>query len=167
MHPARFWREPIVGRGMLALAFVVTALTAVLARTQRSESMDVGEGIIRKASPRSVPETLDRLEAILKTKGVQVFARIDHSGEAAKVGLTMPPTQVLIFGNPRAGTHVMLAAPTSAIDLPLRALAWQDSAGKVWLGYTDPRYFARRYGLDEKQVAPLGVVADLVDAAVK
>ena len=78
--------------------------------------MDIGEGIIRKTSPRSVPETLDRLENILKAKGVQVFARIDHSGEAAKVGLTMPPTQLLVFGNPKAGTPVMLAAPTSAIE---------------------------------------------------
>jgi uncharacterized protein (DUF302 family) len=167
MHPARHWRERLTGEWMLVLAFIVTALGAVLVRTQRSDSMDVGEGIIRKASPRSVPETLDRLETILKTKGVPVFARIDHSGEAAKVGLSMPPTQVLIFGNPRAGTQVMLAAPTSAIDLPLKALAWQDSAGKVWLGYTDPRYLARRYGLDEKQVAPLAVVADLVEAAVR
>jgi uncharacterized protein (DUF302 family) len=167
MHPARHWHEGLTGKAMLMLAFAVTALTVVLARPQRSESMEIGEGIIRKASPRSVAETLDRLEAILKTKGVQVFARIDHSGEAARVGLTMPPTQVLIFGNPRAGTSVMLAAPTSAIDLPLKALAWKDSAGKVWLGYTDPKYFARRYSLDEKQVAPLAVVADLVDAAVK
>jgi len=167
MHSPRHWRERLTEKPMLVLAFAVTALTASLATPQRSDSMDIGEGIIRKASPRSVPETLDRLEAILKTKGVQVFARIDHSGEATKVGLSMPPTQVLIFGNPRAGTPVMLAAPTSAIDLPLKALAWQDSAGKVWLGYTDPKYFARRYGLTEKQVAPLGVIADLVDAAVK
>ena len=129
--------------------------------------MDIGEGIIQKSSPRSVPETLDRLEGILKAKGVQVFARIDHAGEAARVGLSMPPTQVLVFGNPKAGTPVMLAAPTSAIDLPLKALAWQDSAGQIWLGYTDPRYFARRYGLGDSQVAPLAVVADLVDAAVK
>ncbi|HZW88130.1 MAG TPA: DUF302 domain-containing protein [Myxococcaceae bacterium] len=152
---------------VLVLAFAVTTSSAARAIFMRSEAMDIGEGIIRKASPRSVPETLDRLEAILKTKGVQVFARIDHSGEAAKVGLSMPPTQVLVFGNPRAGTPVMLAAPTSAIDLPLKALAWQDSAGQVWLGYTDPKYLARRYGLTEKQVAPLGVIADLVDAAVK
>jgi len=152
---------------VLVLAFVVTTSSAARAIFARNEAMDIGEGVIRKASPRSVPETLDRLEAILKTKGVQVFARIDHSGEAARVGLSMPPTQVLVFGNPRAGTPVMLAAPTSAIDLPLKALAWQDSAGQVWLGYTDPKYLARRYGLTEKQVAPLGVIADLVDAAVK
>jgi uncharacterized protein (DUF302 family) len=129
--------------------------------------MDIGEGIIRKPSTRTVPETLDRLEAVLKAKGIGVFARVDHSGEAAKVGLTMPPTQVLIFGNPKAGTPVMLAAPTSAIDLPLKALAWQDTAGKVWLGYTDPAYFARRYRLTEAQVAPLAGIGQLIDAAVK
>ena len=129
--------------------------------------MDVGEGIVRKPSPRSVPETLDRLEAILTSKGVKVFARFDHSGEAARVGLAMPPTQVLVFGNPRAGTPVMLAAPTSAIDLPLKVLAWQDAAGQVWLGYTDPAYLARRHGLSQEQVAPIAVVAQLVDAAVR
>ena len=169
MHPVRHWRERLVEQRppVLLFAVIVTTLTTALATSGRSDSMDIGEGIIRKPSPHSVPETLDRLEAILKSKGVQVFARIDHAGEAARVGLSMPPTQVLVFGNPRAGTPVMLAAPTSAIDLPLKALAWQDAVGKVWLGYTDPKYFARRYGLDEKQVAPLGVIADLVDAAVK
>jgi uncharacterized protein (DUF302 family) len=129
--------------------------------------MDIGEGILRAPSTRSVPETLDRLEAILKTKGVRVFARIDHAGEAARVGLSMPPTQVLIFGNPRAGTPVMLAAPTSAIDLPLKALAWQDAAGQVWLGYTDPAVFARRHGLTEAQVAPIRGIGQLIEAAVK
>ena len=129
--------------------------------------MDIGEGIIRAPSTRTVPETLDRLEAVLKTQGITVFARVDHSGEAAKVSLTMPPTQVLIFGNPKAGTPVMLAAPTSAIDLPLKALAWQDAAGRVWLGYTDPAYFARRFGLTEAQVAPLAGIGQLIDAAAK
>jgi len=162
---------------VLVLAGLLTLLTAALALSispaanaatpTRSDSMEIGEGIIRRPSARSVPDTLDRLESILRGKGVQVFARIDHSGEAAKVGLKMPPTQVLIFGNPKAGTPVMLAAPTSAIDLPLKALAWQDAAGKVWLGYTDPAYFARRYGLTEAQVAPLGVIGQLVEAAVR
>jgi uncharacterized protein (DUF302 family) len=169
--------QPFLDSRLLSVAFLLTMLIAALpgpvlpsasaAPPLRSDSMNIGEGIVRKASPRSVPETLDRLEGILKAKGVQVFARIDHSGEAAKVGLTMPPTQVLVFGNPRAGTQVMLDAPTSAIDLPLKALAWQDSTGQVWLGYTDPAYFARRYGLTEKQVAPIAVIGQLVDAAVK
>jgi uncharacterized protein (DUF302 family) len=129
--------------------------------------MEIGQGILCKPSSRSVSATLDQLEAVLKTKGIHVVARIDHAGEAAKAGLTMPPTQVMIFGNPKAGTPVMLAAPTAAIDLPLKVLAWQDAAGKVWVGYTDPAYFARRYHLTEAQVGPVGAVGQLVDAALK
>ena len=85
--------------------------------------MKTGEGIISRPSSHSVPETLDRVEAILKAKGIKVFARVDHSGEAAQAGLTMPPTQLLIFGNPKGGTPLMAAKPTVAIDLPLKALA--------------------------------------------
>ncbi len=130
-------------------------------------AMTAGEGIISKASTRPVPETLERLEAVLRGKGITVFARIDHSGEAAKVGLTMPPTQLLIFGSPKAGTPVMLAAPTAAIDLPLKALAWQDAEGRVWLSYTDPAYLARRFGLSEAQVAPIAGVGTLIELALK
>jgi uncharacterized protein (DUF302 family) len=168
--------QPVVDSRVVVVAVLLTLVTGAVALSvisaasatpQRSESMDIGEGIIRKPSTRTVPETLDRLEGVLKTKGIQVFARIDHSGEAAKVGLKMPPTQVLIFGNPRAGTPVMLVAPSSAIDLPLKALAWQDVTGKVWLGYTDPAFFARRYGLTEAQVAPISGIGQLVEAALK
>ena len=129
--------------------------------------MDIGEGIIRKASPRSVAETLDRLEAILKTKGVWVFARIDHSRGAAKVGLTMPPSQLLIFGNPRVGTPVMLAAPTSAIDLPLKALAWQDSEGRVWLSYNAPEYLQQRHGLPAELLPNIAGIKALVEQAAR
>ena len=114
--------------------------------------MKTGDGIVSKASKLSVPETLDRLEAILRAKGITVFARIDHSGEAEKVGLKMPPTQVLIFGNPKGGTPMMLAAPTSAIDLPWKALAWQDADGGVWLSYNDPQYLKRRFGLSDDDI---------------
>lgn len=92
--------------------------------------MSPANGLITHPSPYTVPETLDRLEAILRAKAITIFARIDHSGKAAKVGLTMPPTQLLIFGNPRGGTPIMLAAPLSAIDLPLKALAWQAHKAK-------------------------------------
>ena len=85
--------------------------------------MKTGEGIISKASKYSVPDTLDRVDALLQSKGIKIFVRVDHSGEAEKVGLKMPPTQLLIFGNPKGGTPVMLAAPTAAIDLPLKALS--------------------------------------------
>src|SRR5215471_9934857 len=162
---------------VLVLAVLLTLLTAAMAlsiipaanaaTSRRSDSMKIGEGIVRRPSTRTVPETVDRLESIVRGKGIQVFARIDHAAEAARVGLKMPPTQVLIFGNPKAGTPVMLAAPTSAIDLPLKALAWEDAAGKVWLGYTDPAYFGSRYGLTEAQVAPISGIGQLVEAAVR
>jgi uncharacterized protein (DUF302 family)/uncharacterized membrane protein YidH (DUF202 family) len=128
-------------------------------------SMKSGDGIISKTSKHSVSETLDRMEASLREKGVKVFARVDHSGEAEKVGLKMPPTQVLIFGNPKAGTPAMLAAPTTAIDLPLKALAWQDSDGKVWLSYNDVAYLKRRFGLSDDAVKGLAAASPLIEQA--
>src|ERR1700689_463826 len=97
-------------------------------------------GIIDVPSPYSVPETLMRLRSILKEKGVTVFALICHSGEAGKAGLSMRPTQLLIFGSPKGGTPLMVAAPRLAIDLPLKALAWRDEKGQVWLSYNSPEY---------------------------
>src|SRR6202451_1039988 len=129
--------------------------------------MKTGEGIISKASKYSVPETLGRVDALLQSKGIKIFVRVDHSGEAEKVGLKMPPTQLLIFGNPKGGTPVMLAAPTSAIDLPWKALAWQDANGQVWLSYNDAAYIQRRYGLSAGDIEPLfGMVAVIEQALV-
>jgi uncharacterized protein (DUF302 family) len=125
--------------------------------------MPTGEGIVSRPSSRPVSETLDRLEAALKAKAVTVFARIDHAGEAKKAGLSLPPTQLLIFGNPKGGTAVMQAAPLSAIDLPLKALAWQDAEGRVWLSYNEPSYIARRFHLTEAQVAPLAGMGALIE----
>jgi uncharacterized protein (DUF302 family) len=131
-----------------------------------ARSMKTGEGIISVASRFSVPETLDRLQVALEAKGIRVFARIDHSGEAEKVGLQMPPTQLLIFGNPKGGTPVMLAAPTSAIDLPLKALAWQDRDGKVWLSYNDVAYLQRRFGLSDADVKTIAGIGQLLEQAL-
>src|SRR5271156_5228178 len=128
--------------------------------------MKSGDGIISKASKLSVPDTLDRLEAILRAKGITVFARIDHSGEAEKVGLKMPPTQVLIFGNPKGGTPLMLAAPASAIDLPLKALAWQDADGGVWLSYNDPAYLKRRFEVTDDDIKGIAGIGVLIEGAV-
>src|SRR5580700_7436386 len=125
--------------------------------------MKAGEGIISKASKYSVPETLDRVDALLRSRGIKIFVRVDHSGEAEKAGLKMPPTQLLIFGNPKGGTPVMLAAPTSAIDLPLKALAWQDAGGQVWLSYNDPAYLQRRFGLSDDVVKPLAGMGALIE----
>ncbi len=104
-------------------------------------------GIINKSSKHSVDETLGKLQAILQARGIAVFALIDHSGEAEKVGMKMRPTKLLIFGNPKGGTPLMLAAPSIAIDLPLKILVWQDDQGKVWVSYNSPEYLAERHGL--------------------
>ncbi|MGB6695118.1 MAG: DUF302 domain-containing protein, partial [Terracidiphilus sp.] len=99
-----------------------------------------GNGIVNVPSHHSVDETVEKLRALLAAKGVTVFALVDHSGEAEKAGFKMQPTKLLIFGSPKAGTPVMLAAPSIAIDLPLKILVWQDAANKVWVSYNSPDY---------------------------
>lgn len=128
--------------------------------------MNQGEGIISKPSKYSVPETLHRLETILESKGIKIFALVDHSGEAEKAGLKMPPTQLLIFGNPKGGTPVMLAAPTAAIDLPWKALVWQDAGGQVWLSYNDAAYIQRRFGLSDAVIKPLAGLGPIIEQAL-
>src|SRR5215468_9927259 len=123
-------------------------------------------GLVTLPSPYTVPETLDRLETILRQKNVNIFVRVDHSGEAERVGLHMPPTQLLIFGNPRGGTPIMLAAPLSAIDLPLKALAWQDASGKVFLSYNDPHYLQQRFSLPDQILPPIAGIGTLLQQAV-
>ncbi len=125
--------------------------------------MNSGDGIISKPSKYSVPETLHRLESILTSKGIKIFALVDHSGEAEKAGLRMPATQLLIFGNPKGGTPVMLAAPSSAIDLPWKALAWEDADGKVWLSYNDPAYLQRRFSLSDDVMKPLAALGAVIE----
>jgi len=123
------------------------------------------KGIIDKPSNHSVEQTVDRLKSILQSKGVTVFALIDHSGEAEKVGMKMPPTKLLIFGNPKAGTPLMLAAPSSAIDLPLKILVWEDAQGKVWLSYNSPEYLQKRHGFPQDLVPNIAVVETLATKA--
>lgn len=125
------------------------------------------DGVERRESRYSVPQTLDRLESLLKDRGITVFARIDHAGEAAKAGLELAPTQLLVFGNPRAGTPLMAAHPIIAIDLPMKALAWQDAAGKVWIGFINADYMQKRYGLSDAETKSLAVVSALVETALK
>ena len=124
-------------------------------------------GIVDIPSRYSVPETLARLQSILKEKGVTVFALIDHSGEAANAGLEMLPTQLLIFGSPKAGTPLMVAAPSVAIDLPLKALAWQDAQGKVWLSYNAPEYLQQRHGIPADLLKNIAGPAGLMQKAVE
>ena len=104
-------------------------------------------GIIDKLSHHSVGETVERLKGILQSKSVTLFATVDHSGEAEKVGMKMCPTKLLIFGSPKAGTPLMQAAPSVAIDLPLKILVWEDVQGKVWVSYNSPAYLQERHGI--------------------
>src|SRR5271170_1507587 len=127
----------------------------------------MASGVIDVSSRYSVPETLERLQTILKEKGVTVFALIDHSGEAEKAGLKMRPTQLLIFGSPKAGTPLMVAAPSLAIDLPLKALAWQDEQGKVWLSYNSPEYLQQRHGFPAELMKNIAGIATLIQKAVE
>ena len=123
------------------------------------------EGIVQIPSHHSVDETVEKLKTILKSKGVTLFALIDHSGEAEKVGLKMPPTKLVIFGNPKGGTPLMLAAPSAAIDLPLKILVAEDSQGKVWISYNSPEYLKERHGLPDNLVPNIAVVQALAAAA--
>lgn len=126
-----------------------------------------GNGLLQVASRYSVDETVKRLEAVLAERGVKVFALIDHSGEAEKVGMKMRPTKVVIFGSPKAGTPLMVVAPSLAIDLPLKALVAEDEAGKVWVSYNSPEYLQQRHGVPEELVKNIAVVGALVAKAVE
>jgi len=124
-----------------------------------------GNGIVDRPSSLPVDQTVDRLTSVLQAKGVTLFAVIDHSGEAARAGMKMPPTKLLIFGNPRAGTPLMLASPRSAIDLPLKILVWEDGQGKTWVSYNSPQYLGQRHALPPDLLANVAGVEMLALAA--
>ena len=128
---------------------------------------DNGKGLIDIPSNHSVDETVIKLEGILQAKGITLFALVDHSGEAAKAGMKMRPTKLLIFGNPRAGTPVMLAAPSSAIDLPLKILVWEDDQGKVWITYNSPSYLQERHNLRSELLPNIAVIETLAAKAAE
>lgn len=128
---------------------------------------DNGKGLIDTPSTHSVDETVKKLEAILQAKGITLFALVDHSGEAAKAGMRMRPTKLLIFGNPKGGTPVMLAAPSSAIDLPLKILIWEDSQGKVWVTYNSPAYLQKRHNLPPGVLPNIAVIEALAKTAAE
>lgn len=124
-------------------------------------------GIVTIPSNHSVDETVEKLKGILQSKGITIFAVIDHSGEAAKVGMKMPNTKLVIFGNPKGGTPLMLAAPSIAIDLPLKILVAEDTQGKVWVSYNSPVYLKDRHGLPDNLVANIAVVETLAAKAAE
>ena len=123
------------------------------------------KGLIDKPSRHSVEQTVEKLKNILQSKSVALFALIDHSGEAEKVGLKMRSTKLVIFGNPKAGTPLMLAAPSSAIDLPLKILVWEDGQGKVWLSYNSPEYLKERHGLPQELMQNVAIIETLATKA--
>ena len=124
-------------------------------------------GIIDKQSNHSVDQTVEKLRDILQAKAITLFALIDHSGEAEKAGMKMPPTKLLIFGNPKGGTSLMLAAPSSAIDLPLKTLIWEDNQGKVWISYNSPEFLGERHGIPHELLQNIAVVETLAAKAAE
>ena len=126
---------------------------------------NVEAGIVDTPSRHSVDQTVEKIKALLQAKGVALFALVDHSGEAAKVGMNMRPTKLLIFGNPKAGTPLMLASPSSAIDLPLKILVWEDTQGKVWVSYNSPQYLQKRHALPPDLMQNIAVVETLAAQA--
>jgi len=121
----------------------------------------MSQGILTSQSRYSFAETAAKLEALLKEKGIQLFTVVDHSGAAASAGLKMPPTKVFVFGNPKGGTPLMLAAPSTAIDLPLKMLIAEDAQGKVWLSWNDPAFLQRRHGFPNELIANIGAAGML------
>ena len=145
----------------LLLAALLAGLILPVSAASAQEIVMKEAGIVRIPSHHSVDETVDRLKNILRSKEVTLFALIDHSGEAAKVGMKMPPTKLLIFGNPKGGTPLMLAAPSVALDLPLKILVSEDAQGKVWLSYNSPEYLKERYGLPANLLPNIAVIETL------
>jgi uncharacterized protein (DUF302 family)/uncharacterized membrane protein YidH (DUF202 family) len=126
---------------------------------------ETSNGIISKSSNHPVEQTVEKLKTILQSKGITLFAVVDHSGEAEKVGMKIRPTKLLIFGSPKAGTPLMLAAPSVAIDLPLKILVWEDAQGKVWVSYNSPDYLKERHGLPQELLQNIAVVETLAAKA--
>lgn len=147
-------------KGFLYTSLTVAAMIVGIAHAG-------GSTVVTKSSNYSVPETINRIERAVTAKGMQIFARIDHGGEAKKVGLAMRPTELLIFGNPKGGTALMVAKPTAAIDLPMKALAWEDEDGKVWLTYNSPELLHERHGVPTELTSKLDSVGKLLEAAVE
>ena len=154
-----------------SVSVVTIALVFATSNSRQSEQTRMApaaaDGIISKPSNHSVDQTVDKLKSILEARRVTLFALVDHSGEAAKAGLNMRPTKLLVFGNPRAGTPVMLAAPSIAIDLPLKILVWEDDRGRVWLSYNDPAYLQRRHGVPQQLLQNIAAAETLAALAAQ
>ena len=146
-------RQPLVASLLLAASLTIA---------------HAADGLIAVKSPHSARATMDKFEALAKEKGLNVFARIDHAAGATKVGKTLRPTEVLIFGNPQGGTPFMECAQSVGIDLPLKALVWEDASAQVWVGYNDPAWVAKRHAVESCPVAGniAKALAAITEAAV-
>src|SRR5580658_472265 len=152
-------RIAILAASVALLASSNSGDSRTLRDTVKSEALMPNQnGIVSIPSHHSVDETVEKLKAMLQAKGIELFALVDHSGEAAKAGLHMPPTKLLIFGNPRGGTPLMLAAPSIAIDLPLKILVAEDAQGKVTVSYNSAEYLKERHGLPDNLLANIAVI---------
>ena len=152
---------------MRLLRRAVPLVGLALSVSAADNAVKMKNGIVNIPSNHSVDETVERVKSILQSKGITLFVLIDHSGEAEKVGLRMPPTKLLIFGSPKGGTPLMLAAPSIAIDLPLKILVWQDGQGKVWLSYNSPEYLKERHHVPPELLPNIAVVETLAANAAK
>jgi len=127
----------------------------------------MANGIVNEPSSHSVDQTVERLKSLLQASGAVLFGLVDHSGEAEKVGLKMKPTKLLIFGNPKAGTPLMVASPSTAIDLPLKMLVWEDAANEVWISYNSAEYLQKRHGFPEDLLPNISVVRKLASEGAR
>jgi uncharacterized protein (DUF302 family) len=151
----------------LPFAALLASLILPVSATCAQEIIGKEGGVVSIPSHHPVDETVDRLKTILRSKEITLFALIDHSGEAAKVGMKMPPTKLLIFGNPKGGTPLMLAAPGIALDLPLKILVAEDAQAKVWLSYNSPEYLKERYGLPPNLLPNIAVIETIAANAAE
>jgi uncharacterized protein (DUF302 family)/uncharacterized membrane protein YidH (DUF202 family) len=161
----------------LAVIGLAMAIYVISVREPRQSSLGQGRektmtsnadtGIVSLPSNHSVDRTVEKLARLLQARGVKLFAQVDHSGEAERAGMEMRPTKLLIFGNPKAGTPLMIAAPSIAIDLPLKILVWEDSNGKVWVSYNSPGYLQARHNLPRELVPNIAVVEALAAKAAE
>jgi uncharacterized protein (DUF302 family) len=163
----------LVGLGMVIYLLSVHGTAEInsandsLRNKEAPMATTTGNGIISVPSDHSVDQTVEKLRGILQAREVTLFALVDHSGEAEKVGMKMHPTKLLIFGSPKAGTPLMLSAPTSAIDLPLKILIWEDAQGRVWVSYNAPAYLQGRHGIPEELLQNIAVVETLAAKAAE
>jgi uncharacterized protein (DUF302 family) len=149
----------------LAVLVIGAVLTSAAVDDEHKFIIQKHAGIVDRPSSHSVDETVERLKKILEAKGITLFALVDHSGGAEKVGMKMRPTKLLIFGNPKGGTPLMLAAPSIALDLPLKILVWEDNDGKVWVSYNSPQYLKERHGVPQDLLPNISVVETLAAKA--